>query len=693
MTMSGERDVKNISEDLLNVDLSAQDTLHSAETFNFEAEVPQIMSLIINSVYSSKEMFLRELISNASDAISKVKTRKNELESSGYTTCPMAGYRIQVIPDKVNGTLTIKDNGIGMTKTELISFLGSIASSGTKKFKELLSSQNQRSDLENLIGQFGLGFYSAFLVAERVDVVTKSPMDDCYVWTSTGGASYSIAKKDGVEEHGTTVILTLKAGEKEFLESSRLIGLIKKHSMYIKYPIAVFVEVEEERKEEGKEEGDVEEVKEETEEAQIEEEDKKKKVKIVVQEQVVNTAVSIWSRKLEEIPEDELKAFYQSLSKDYDTYSAVQTWHFEGMVDLKIILFIPKKCLFNMFETKAEKSKGISVFNSNVFVTDELPKEIVPDWMSMVVGAVSSCDFPMNISREFLQGKAVMNLLKSKLPKCIAEMIKKLEGDSEKYKTFYNEFSANIKMAVRMTSDSLQETYAKFLRYATNQDKGTEISLDEYLEKIGENQKQILVITGLTKKEVETSLCLEAFKDRLVLLMPEGADEIMLQGLRKYKDLDLQNVSVEGVDSVVPVSEEVKKDYEPFVEKVKGLMNDKIERVELSNRFATVPACILAMKYGHSSTMENMIKAQVGFEKNPMMAFMLKGKKIFELNIESPVIKQLKTMFDAGENEKFEKYVRFLYNAALVGSGYSLDDKAAFIGDLYSILMDTVANK
>ncbi|ELA41627.1 uncharacterized protein VICG_01375 [Vittaforma corneae ATCC 50505] len=689
--MASKSEVENIAENLSNIDVTP--VKENVETYDFEAEVPQVMSLIINSVYSSKEMFLRELISNASDAISKVKTMKTDLDSKGYATCPIGAYKIQIIPNKNNNTLVIKDNGVGMTKNDLIAFLGSIASSGTKKFKEILNSQNQKSDLETLIGQFGLGFYSAFLVADKVDVITKNPMDDGYLWTSTGGNSYSICKYDtGDLEHGTSVILTLKEGEKEYLESTRLINLIKKHSLYIRYPIAVFVEKEEEEKDEEEAKDTVEEVKEDA-EPKIESEAPPKKIKKVVEEQIVNNDVPIWTKKVEEIPEEELNKFYRTISNDYDDYAAVQSWHFEGVIDLKIILFIPKRARFNFFEQNNEKNKNIKVFNSNVFVTDDLPKEVVPDWMNMVVGTVSSPDFPMNISREFLQGKAVMNMLKTKLPKCISEMIKKLEKDEEKYNAFYKEFASNIKLAIKQYTDTQQETFAKFLRYPTNQDNEKLISFDEYLSKVSEGQKQILFLTGLTKKDVETSLCLEGFKDRLVLLMPEAVDEIMLQGLKKYKGLDLQNISIEGVDSITPIDEETKKEYEPFTEKIKDLIKEKVERVEISNRFVGVPASILTTKYGNSSTMENIIKAQPGFENNPMLMMMLKSKKIFEINIDSPVIKQLKRIFDEDKMEQFSTYVNFLYNAALVGSGFTLEEKSTFIKDLYSILSEAVSSK
>ena len=680
----------------LNENYSNINELNKPEVYDFEAEVPQVMSLIINSVYSSKEMFLRELISNASDAISKIKAKKNEFDAQGYKTCFVGQYKIQVIPNKENRTLIIKDTGIGMTKNELISFLGSIASSGTKKFKEYCASNNKKGDTEALIGQFGLGFYSSFLVADRVDVITKSPLDDAYFWTSDGGNSYSISKYEGESlEHGTSIVLHIKEGESEYLESSKLISLIKKYNLYITYPISVFVEKETEDKEaEQPEDKEIEEIREDN-QPEVETESKAeteqpKKLKKVVEEQVVNTEIPVWTKKFEEVKEEELKQFYKTISGDYSDYAAVQSWHFEGMIDLKILLFLPQKAKMNFFETEKEKSKNFKLFNSNVFVTDELSREVAPEWMQFVVGALSSSDFPMNISREFLQGKAVMNLIKNKLPKCIAEMIKKLEKDEEKFNQFYKEFSNSLKLAVRHYTDSQQETFAKFLRYTTNQDKTKMIGLDEYLSKVSEEQKQILYITGLSKQEVETSLSLEAYKDRLVLLMHEPVDEIMLQSFKKYKGIELQNITFDGVDTTNPIDEETKNSYQAFTDKVQESLKEQVERVQISNRFASVPVSILTPKYGCSSTLESIIKSQPGYENNPMLMMMTNSKKILEINIESPVIKSLKAMFDAGKLEQVTTYSNFLYKAALVGSGFTLTDKSNFIKDLYSILSEAI---
>ena len=649
------------------------------EKYEFEAEVPQVMSIIINSVYSSKELFLRELVSNASDALSKMMSQKQSFDDAGYATQPICSYKIQIIPDNVNKTLTIKDNGIGMTKADLINYLGSIASSGTKKFREALDKSKGNANVDALIGQFGLGFYASFLVAEKVDVITKNPKDEGYIWSSTGNNSYTISKFD-VAEHGTSIILKLKEGEEEYLKAERLTDLIKKHSLYIKYPIALLTLKEEETKEkEGEIEGEVEEIKEEKEEV---------KEDSVMQEQIINSEIPVWTKKVEEIPEADLKKFYKSISNDYDDYAAVQSWHFEGMMDLKILLFIPKRAKMNFFEKQQDKNTNIKVFNSNVFVTDDLGKDVVPDWMNFVVGAVSSSDFPMNISREFLQGKAAINLLKTKLPKCVSEMIKKLEKDESAYSNFYKEFSSNIKLAVRHYTDSQQETFAKFLRYPTNKDTKL-ISLDEYLALLGENDKQILILTGLNKKEVETSLYLEGFSDRNVLLMHEAIDEIMLQGLKTYKNIPFQMISAEGVES--STASEENAEYTPFKDFIKEMLKDKVERVEISRRFVGVPATLLTTKYANSSAMENIIKSHPGSESNPMLMMMMQSKKIFEINIDNVIIKLIKGYFDENKMDKVNKYVNFLFNSSLVGCGFALEDKSAFIKDLYSIFTEAVS--
>lgn len=664
------------------------------EKFEFDAEVPQLLSIIINCVYSSKDLFLRELISNSSDALSKMLAQKETLDREGYTTIPFCDYKIQLIVDRENRTLTIKDNGVGMTKVELISCLGCIASSGTRKFREALD-KAKGSNIDGLIGQFGLGFYSAFLVADRVDVITKSVKDQGYHWSSDNATGYMIEPCEVAEEHGTSVILRLREGMDEFLAEDRLSELVKKHSMFIDYKIYLITEATAEKKEEAEAELDGEELKEveqikdeEKEEEKTEDQPDSKKRKMT--EKLLNFETPIWNKKVSDIPEADLKTFYKHISNDYDDYAAVQSWHFEGSIDLKILLFIPKRAKLGFFEKQDSKRTNIKLYNSRVLVEGDLGESVIPDWMSFVVGAVSSMDFPMNLSREFVQGSAVPNLLKNKLPKCIAEMIRSLENDEKLAASFYKEFSPNIKLAVRQYSGTQQETFAKFLRYPTNQSTKP-VTFDEYLALVPETQKQILILTGLSKQDVESSIYLQGFKDRHVLLMSEAIDEIMLQSFKTYKDMPLQMISAEGVESID--ADETVEDFNALKDFIQENFKENVEKVVLSRRFPDVPIMLLTTKYASSSTMENMIKSHPGSMNDPMAMMMLRSKKILEINVNNPIVQAIKRFFDEGQTEKVKEYVGLLFDASLFGCGFSVSNKASFVKNFFSIFAEAISKE
>ncbi|CAG2100734.1 unnamed protein product [Medioppia subpectinata] len=531
----------------------------------FGVEVPQLMSMFVNSVYSSKDLFLREAISNASDAITKMYESKASLDADGYKT-------IEVIPDVKNNCLIIRDNGIGMTKEDLKNYLGSIAASGTGKFRELMNSTNKQK-MEDLIGQFGLGFYSLFLVADRVDVITKNPRDSSYLWTSE---EYEF---DGL--HGTSIVLHLKEGEGEFLKTDVLTKLIKKHSMYIRYPIALHVEKE------------------------IEVAEEEEKPKVDEEEEAPNNDNQ---PEVTEVKEDaEVKKTKKKITEMQIINSDISVWK--------------KKAKMSFFEKPTEKATNFKIYNNNVFITDSLPRDIVPEWMSFVVGAVTSSDFSLNISREFLQ--------------------------------------------VRETSDNIQKTFAQFLMYPTNKDSKL-TSLDGYCKQIDESDKQILYLTGLNQKDVENSLYLDAFKDRTVLLMSDASDEIMLQGFKNYNGLTFQNISAEGVDMV---SSDVDTTFDEFGEYCQKLLENSTEKVIFSKRFQTVPASILTTKHSHSSTMEAIMRSHPNAENDLMMQMMLKSKKIFEMNSGNIFVNNLKALYDEKKLKKVDEYVKFLYDATAVGCG------------------------
>lgn len=636
---------------------------NESEIFEFGVEVPQLMSMFINSVYSSKDMFMREAVSNASDALTKVFDMKVKLDEDGYETHMYGDLKIEIIPDKENNTLIIRDNGIGMTKDDLKNFLGNIASSGTAKFREALAKNN--GNVETLIGQFGLGFYSLFLVAAQVDLISKNPRDKAYFWSSNGQSGYSIKDYDGElnYKHGTTIFLRLKEGEEAFLKSDKLIEMIKKHSMYIKYPI--FVESESKSKNETKNEKD----------EVVEVEEIKKEMKLV------NSAdVNVWKKKVNDCSKEDLQKFYTHISGDTNEYLACDSFHFESIVGLKLLLFVPKKQKINFFVKAEEKAKNIKLYNNNVFVTDELPRKIVPEWADFVYGAVTSNDFSMNISREFLQGNTALNLLKNKLPKCIASLLKDCMADQKKADVITGEFSKNIKMAVQSTSDKTQEDFAKFLRYYTNKEKKL-IGLDEYMKQIPEEAKEILYLTALNQKDVESSIYLDAYKDKLVLLMPDASDEIMMQGFKEYKGMKLQNISVES-----ELESETVPEFEELKTKIEEILKEKIAKVIVSKRHQGMPATLLTQKLGHSNTMESIIKFNSSVENNMMLQMMLGMKKILEINPENDFVKKIKVEFDAGNEEKVKELVLFMYEATVVGCGYPSEDTTGFIRKLFKLI-------
>jgi len=714
--------VKNGNE---NIHSNGNESIHSngkenltnekKEKYEFEAEVPQVMSIIINSVYSTKELFLRELVSNAADALTKLMKQRQSLEEEGYKTGATCNYKIEIIPDQDNKTLTIRDNGVGMKKTDLINFLGSIASSGTKKFREAMEAGKGTANMESLIGQFGLGFYSAFLVANRVDVITKHPKDSAYFWSSEGAVGYTIEELDEAQmsnmqlgdtkeqeslTNGTSVILWLKDGEEEYLKIDRLTELVKKHSQFIPYSIYLLSleapekKVEEENKIEEEKNEDVEEIKDEDTASEKESKDtaSEKESKETEEKKCewkarrLNSKTSNWNKNVKDIPDEDLKELYGTLSNDYTKeYAAVQSWHFEGAIDINLILFIPKRAPFNLFDANSQNSKfanNIKVVCSNVFVTDEISREVVPEWASCVVGVVSSSDFSMSVSREVLQGKAALNHLKKQLPKCILEMLQKLSRDQKAFDAFYKEFSPNLKMAARATSDKQQEAFLKLLRYKTN--KGTTLTLDEYLKEVPETQKQIYVLTGLSRNDVESSLYLEAYKDTTVLLMDEPADEIMLQGLTAYQGLNFQRISSEEGKEEGERKED--ESYADFKKDVQEHLKDKVERVEITTRFSTVPVMLLTTKWASSPAMENIIMSQPNAKNNPLAMMMMNSKKIFDINVENPVVKYVIGLHKEGKKEEMKKYIDFLYSSALVGGGFVVENKKDFILQLYEIL-------
>ncbi|KAH0786707.1 heat shock protein 83 [Histomonas meleagridis] len=657
------------------------------ESFEFQAEINQLMSLIINAFYTNKEIFLRELISNASDACDKIRyeSLKNPERLGNQKE-----LFIKILPDKENRVLSIIDSGVGMTKSHLINNLGTIARSGTRQFMQAIE---EGADL-SLIGQFGVGFFSAFLVADRVVVTSHHTDDDQYIWESEAGQNFTIRRDTTGEDliRGTRIDLYLKEDMTEFLEEKRLKELIKKHSEFIGYPIYLYVEkTKEEEVTDDDDEGEkkVEEEGEKKDEDKIEEvedeskksEKKKKKITTVEHEwEVVNKNKPLWLRNPSEITDDEYAEFYKSISNDWEKHLAVKHFKTEGDVNFTVLLFVPRRAPYDLFEPK-KKLNNIKLYVRRVFVMDNC-EDLIPEYLNFLKGIVDSDDLPLNISRETLQQNRIIKLIKKNIVKRAIELFNQIAENKEDFKIFYEQFSKNIKLGIHEDSQN-RAKLAKLLRFNSTQSPEELTSFDEYIERMKENQKGIYWISGESKEAVMNSPMLEYFRHKgiEVLFLTDPIDEYCFQQLREYSDHKLicitkENCEIDETEEEKAEFEELKKKFEPTCTKIKEIIGSDCEKVVVSKRLVVTPCVIVTGEFGWTANFQRLMNAQA-LRDNTMSSYMT-PKKTLEINAKHPVIVKLANQLENESEEKVKDMLSMLWDTALLSSGFTLANPAGF---------------
>ncbi|XP_020606732.1 endoplasmin-like isoform X2 [Orbicella faveolata] len=722
-----QREEEAIKLDGLNV-AQMKELREKAEKFAFQAEVSRMMKLIINSLYRNKEIFLRELISNSSDALDKIRFLSLTDKSALAATEELS---IKIKADKENNILHVTDTGIGMTKDDLVKNLGTIAKSGTSEFFQKMADAQSSDQASDLIGQFGVGFYSSFLVADRVIVTSKHNDDKQYIWESDA-ASFSITEdpRGNTLQRGTTVSVHLKEEARDFLEPETIKDLVKKYSQFINFNIYLWTskteeveepveeeastddkkadesaedkkeEKDEEKEEEKKDEEKEKEDKDDDVEVEEESEEKEKKPKTKKVEkttwdwELINTNKPIWSRKPKDVKDEEYNEFYKSFTKDHDDPLAKTHFVAEGEVTFRSILYVPKSAPHNLFSEYGKKMDQIKLYVRRVFITDNF-EDMMPKYLSFIRGVVDSDDLPLNVSRETLQQHKLLKVIKKKLVRKALDMIKKIPKEDYMDK-FWKEFSTSIKLGV-MEDHSNRTRLAKLLRFYSSNSEKEMTSLADYIERMKEKQEAIYFMAGTSRKEVETSPFVEKLlkKGYEVLYLIEPVDEYCIQSLPEFEGKKFQNVAKEGLKIGEDSEKQKKKQaalestYEPLLKWLKeDALKDLIEKAAVSQRLDESPCALVASSYGWSGNMERIMRSQAYAKSgDPSNEYYANQKKTLEVNPRHPLVKELLKRVETDKEDKTAKdLARVLFETATLRSGYLIKDSQDFAGRIERML-------
>lgn len=624
---------------------------------NFKTEISQLLNLVIHSLYSNKDIFLRELISNASDAIDRARFESiSNQDLLGTDTA----WKIKIIPNKEAKTLTLCDNGIGMNEEEVEKNIGTIASSGTRRFLEEMKNSNANGP--DLIGQFGVGFYAAFMVADNVQLITRridAPADEAVSWSSTGEGTYNI-EKTTKESRGTTIILHLREECEEYLDNWKIEKIVKKFSDFVEHPIYMDFTTKEENGDEKTE------------------------------ERVINSQKAIWQQSPSEIKEEDYTEFYKHIGHDWQPPLETLHWNVEGTSEFRSLIFIPKASPFDMFSPDNRHKHGIQLYVRRVFITDDC-EALAPTYMRFLRGVVDSNDLPLNVSRELLQEDRQIRVIRKNIVKKVLDTLKKMkENETEKYITFWKEFGATLKEGIHLDFEN-QEKIRDLMIFKTNKTNDDEwISLADYVTRMPESQQDIYYVSGESVESIENSPHLEAFnaKNLEVLYMTDPIDDWVLQSITQYNDKKMKSIEKGDINLDTEAEKEEKekqfsessKTYEELLTAIKNSLGDSVKEVRLSKRLTDSACCLVGNENDMGTQMEKILRAmkqEVGTTP----------KRILELNPNHPALVKLQSIFAGNHDDpRIAEYAALFFDQALLTAGLPIKDPLLFTKRISSLM-------